>query len=31
MTLQSSGEISLANVQTEFGGVNPIGIDKIFE
>jgi hypothetical protein len=30
MTLQSSGEISLANVQTEFGGVNPIGIDEYY-
>jgi hypothetical protein len=30
MTLQSSGEISLANVQTEFGGVNPIGLDEYY-
>ena len=30
MTLQSSGEISLANVQTEFGGSNPIGINEYY-
>ena len=30
MTLQSSGEISLANVQTEFGGSNPIGISEYY-
>ena len=30
MALQSSGEISLANVQTEFGGSNPIGINEYY-
>lgn len=30
MPLQSSGEISLANVQTEFGGSNPIGINEYY-
>lgn len=30
MTLQSSGAISLANVQTEFGGSNPIGINEYY-
>ena len=30
MTLQSSGAISLADVQTEFGGSNPIGIDEYY-
>jgi hypothetical protein len=30
MTLQSSGPISLANVQTEFGGTNPIGINEYY-
>ena len=30
MTLQSSGPISLANVQTEFGGSNPIGINEYY-
>ena len=30
MTLQSSGAISLDNVQTEFGGVNPIGINEYY-
>ena len=30
MTLQSSGEISLADVQNEFGGSNPIGIDEYY-
>lgn len=30
MTLQSSGAISLANVQTEFGGSNPISISEYY-
>lgn len=30
MTLQSSGAISLANIQTEFGGSNPIGINEYY-
>jgi hypothetical protein len=30
MTLQSSGAISLADVQTEFGGSNPIGINEYY-
>ena len=30
MTLQASGAISLANVQTEFGGSNPIGINEYY-
>jgi len=30
MTLQSAGAISLANVQTEFGGSNPIGINEYY-
>ncbi len=30
MTLQSSGAISLANVQTEFGGSSPIGITEYY-
>ena len=30
MTLQSSGPISLLDVQTEFGGTNPIGIDEYY-
>jgi hypothetical protein len=30
MPLQSSGAISLADIQTEFGGVNPIGIDEYY-
>lgn len=30
MVLQSSGAISLANVQTEFGGSNPIGINEYY-
>jgi hypothetical protein len=30
MTLQSSGSISLANVQTEFGGFAPIGINEYY-
>jgi hypothetical protein len=30
MTLQSSGVISLSNVQTEFGGANPIGINEYY-
>lgn len=30
MTLQSSGPISLANVQTEFGGSNPISISEYY-
>lgn len=30
MPLQSSGPISLADIQTEFGGVNPIGIDEYY-
>jgi hypothetical protein len=30
MPLQSSGAISLADVQTEFGGANPIGLDEYY-
>ena len=30
MTLQSSGAISLANIQTEFGGSNPIGLSEYY-
>jgi len=30
MTLQSSGAISLANVQTEFGGSNPISLSEYY-
>ncbi len=30
MTLQSSGAISLLDVQNEFGGANPIGIDEYY-
>jgi len=30
MPLQSSGAISLANVQTEFGGSNPIGSNEYY-
>jgi len=30
MALQGSGAISLANVQTEFGGSNPIGINEYY-
>lgn len=30
MALQSSGAISLANIQTEMGGVNPIGINEYY-
>ncbi len=30
MTLQSSGAISLADVQAEFGGSNPIGINEYY-
>jgi hypothetical protein len=30
MTLQSSGFISLANVQTEFGGANPISLSEYY-
>ena len=30
MTLQSSGAISLYDVQVEFGGSNPIGIDEYY-
>lgn len=30
MALQTSGAISLANVQTEFGGVNPISISEYY-
>ena len=30
MALQSSGQISLDNVQTEFGGTNPINIDEYY-
>ena len=28
MALQSSGAISLGNIQTEFGGSNPIGLNE---
>ena len=30
MALQSSGAISLANIQTEFGGSNPIGLNEYY-
>ena len=30
MVLQSSGTISLANIQTEFGGANPIGLNEYY-
>jgi hypothetical protein len=30
MPLQSSGAISFANIQSEFGGVNPIGINEYY-
>lgn len=30
MTLQSSGAISLGNIQTEFGGSNPISISEYY-
>lgn len=30
MTLPASGPISLANIQTEFGGVSPIGLDEYY-
>jgi hypothetical protein len=30
MTLQSSGAISLANIQTEFGGANPISLSEYY-
>ncbi len=30
MVLQSSGAISLANLQTEFGGANPIGLNEYY-
>jgi len=30
MVLQSTGTITLSNVQTEFGGVNPIGINEYY-
>ncbi len=30
MTLQSSGAISLGDIQTEFGGSNPIGINEYY-
>ena len=30
MTLQTSGAISLANIQTEFSGANPIGINEYY-
>lgn len=30
MTLQASGPISLANVQTEYGGANPIAISEYY-
>jgi hypothetical protein len=30
MTLQSSGDISLANLQTEFGGSNPISLNEYY-
>jgi len=30
MPLQSSGVISLANIQTEFGGTNPIGLNEYY-
>ena len=30
MALQSSGAISLANIQTEFGGTNPISLSEYY-
>lgn len=30
MTLQSSGAISLSQIQTEFGGANPIGMSEYY-
>jgi len=30
MVLQSTGAISLANIQTEFGGANPIGLNEYY-
>lgn len=30
MTLPSSGPLTLADIQTEFGGVNPIGLDEYY-
>ena len=30
MALQSSGAISLANIQTTFGGANPIGLNEYY-
>lgn len=30
MVLQSTGAISLANIQTEFGGANPIGMNEYY-
>jgi len=30
MTLQSSGAISLSQVQTEFGGANPISMSEYY-
>jgi hypothetical protein len=30
MVLQSTGVISLENIQTEFGGANPIGLDEYY-
>jgi len=31
MVLQSSGEISFANIQTEFGGTNPISLSEYYQ
>jgi hypothetical protein len=30
MVLQSTGVISLANIQTEFGGTNPINLSEYY-
>jgi hypothetical protein len=30
MVLQSSGVISLSNIQTEFGGTNPINLSEYY-
>jgi hypothetical protein len=30
MTLPTSGPLSLSDIQTEFGGVNPIGLDEYY-
>ena len=30
MTLQTSGDITLANIQTEFGGANPISLSEYY-